>query len=340
VALVGPNEAGKSSLLRALRIILNKGALTKPDRTRNESDEAKIVANFLLDSEDRAATSHLGGAEVQGLRLTVTESNGRTFRLHPRPERDLSERNALGVRLKEALDGELGTLASRWELVMTADDDASNLQTLRHLAERLRSSDESIDTSVVNAVQEFGASISSLDIRIEEEDVSDDEDVEHDGPSASVTLYDLGLAMESFEQLDSPHVRCGRALLERAPRAVEFGVPERDLRSTYELDDEVIENPPIALANLCALAELDLARLAQAMADDDIGERLTLIDSANDRLRSAFSDAWTQSDVVPRVDVDGRTLSLVVSSEDGTTFTRVAERSDGLRWFVAMGSCS
>jgi len=137
---------------------------------------------------------------------------------------------------------------------------------------------------------------------------------------------------------EEPHAVGARTLYERRPLFALFGEDERALASDYHLPD-VAEDPPGALDNLARLASLSLQRLHAAVHGQDVGAVETLTERANAKLREVFESAWSQNSVHVRLKQDGWTLRLLVSTEDGG-YSSIAERSDGLKSFVALTAFS
>ena len=54
---------------------------------------------------------------------------------------------------------------------------------------------------------------------------------------------------------------------------------------------------PSAIENLLAIAEVDIAAVWSAHADQDSGEKKTLLDLGNRRLDTFFGQAWNQSNI-------------------------------------------
>ena len=92
---------------------------------------------------------------------------------------------------------------------------------------------------------------------------------------------------------------------------------------------------PQALANLAQAAGLNLQILHNARRAGDDGQIETLIAQANDRLAHEMKNNWSQSRIVIRLRCDGWRLIVLVSG-DGGPYLALAERSDGLRQFVAL----
>src|SRR5215469_7567721 len=93
IALVGPNEAGKSSILAAIDTVGRKVAPVASDTTRGLDGSAEVSALFSLDPEDRAALAGIrGGEAVARVWVTRDVGGGSTWGLEPDPHRDLQPR--------------------------------------------------------------------------------------------------------------------------------------------------------------------------------------------------------------------------------------------------------
>lgn len=71
------------------------------------------------------------------------------------------------------------------------------------------------------------------------------------------------------------------------------------------------------------------------IAEGELGQVEFLIERANNRLSTIFAGFWFQSGVTVRLRIDGAVLHLFVGSTE-TSYASIAERSDGLRQFVAL----
>jgi hypothetical protein len=99
---------------------------------------------------------------------------------------------------------------------------------------------------------------------------------------------------------------------------------------------EIVDDPPNALQNLCTVAGLNIAALnADWQTRKPHVEKM--IEDANASIKNRFQMTWNQSTVYPRFGApnDG-ILRLFISTEGDADYSDVQERSEGLRWFLAL----
>jgi hypothetical protein len=113
IAIVGPNEAGKSSILRALDQSDTSDPFPIEDLTRRggvAANQVVVRLRWLVEPADRAAISHLhsGTDPKRAYWLVVNKlaDGRRTAAVEPRLVRDLGPRHQLAERLKIARRGE------------------------------------------------------------------------------------------------------------------------------------------------------------------------------------------------------------------------------------------
>lgn len=317
IALVGPNEAGKSSFLDALRALNHDEPWGDRDPTRRAGLQLRVSLHFALESKDRDALKEITGARsVTRCRISKVASGRLEVDLDPPMTHDLEPRRALAKQWKEIKSG-LRVTGSPGERKETK----TLLATLR---EALSSEDEFLGSSRIDALRRISE-------RIEEAHA---ESVGSDSEEARRMLEgarDLKALAEHEETC--PPVHAKQELLRRRPKMLFFSDEERALRESYELSTEA-DKPSPALTNLARLAQLDLPELLSAAKSRNVPHVSELMEAANRRLAMAFSP-WPGRDVVPFLSCEGTTLSLLVRSADGTK-SWIEERSDGLRWFVAL----
>lgn len=313
VAVLGANETGKTTILRGLAE-LDHGDPVDP-RTLTRGFDAPVdptcEAWFLLDEDERRrVTEAVPAAHVsRWYILQKRAAGGRTHRLEPRPQRNLARRAAVADSLGKLLStkwagfdeqAELRTLLAEVGPVLSSTSGTlsnEELDLLREAAELLRGEDR-------DAPKRRERTIGELELLIEDEALADPNDI---------ALDIVG---------------------EWQPRILMFKGAARTLKSQYDLASEA-GKPPLALANLAKISGLSLTALRDAVAAGRPEVAEDLIYKANDRLRTLFGAAWGQSDIEVRFGTDTNTLHLLVRSDSGALH-RVAERSDGLKIFVAL----
>jgi hypothetical protein len=328
VCIIGANEAGKSTLLDAMRMSHldqqqrdDEGAVVPVSRlllSRGEDipDDRELVrVRYRLDDDDRAVLATLPSAaqlrDVVWYERVLTVDGYLASRLDPAPERDKTARHALAGSLAQAIQNEWPTPD---ELEGTPADAAS----LSGVIDALDSKRLYLGSKVLQA-------LSNLADWLEETGGQD------------WGLEDAGLIQKiresvELESLKHPTDQAYAVLEARIPRFVLFDKGDRGVGDEYELAELDRSEP---LVNLAALAQLDLDLLYRKMLDEETGTVEDLVQDANRRLAVRFG-AWSQK---PPVEVSfgysGTRLFVHVRSGIGPRM-RLGERSEGLRQFVAL----
>src|SRR5205085_11316867 len=120
----------------------------------------------------------------------------------------------------------------------------------------------------------------------------------------------------------------------RIPKILFFSNDDRLLQGTYQVE-ELADTVPPALENLARVAGIDIRAFIRAINADDAPEIAKLKSKANDELKKRFDENWSQSGVHVAFDFLNKEIQVLVR-EENYNFTRLAERSDGLRQFVAL----
>jgi hypothetical protein len=310
VAIVGPNEAGKTSFLRAMLHLNGDGGFEANELTRKGNGKACVRSTYALDEDDRAAISHLDGADAVNRLDKFKREGGTLYRaVKPGITRDLGPRQSAHDALTKLLNG-------NW-------------------IKGLQDSDREEDRAVVASFRAALEVLSSEDETLSEEQVQTiataaDTDVAEMPPSADKLVERLG-ELVAREQQPEPGPEAARILGGRTPRFLFFDDDNRILASQYELN----AGPTEALANLLDLAQMDLGELRQAVASGDQSRVEEVLEAANDTLKARFTEAWKQSGTFVRLRVDGDQLHVFASNKPGD-YLAISERSDGLRQFVAL----
>lgn len=316
VAIVGPNEAGKTSLLRGLLHLNASGDFAADERTRGSEvpDGPVLWARYLLGEEDLQALAHLPGAKQAKWFIANKYANGEVIG-HIEPStitRDLGPRRRIVKLLRRA------AAHRAMEGVAPIEGNPPLADALSGLADELHTDQETLQSDgMIRAVAHR--------IRAEETE---------DFPKYVKDLPDRLELLADNESAPRPHQEAVKILYGLQPEFFLFSEAERSLQSDYDLNVHA-EDPPVALRNLAQLAKLDLIAMRDAVQAEDFGRAEHLEEQANERLEQAFDEAWRQSGVSPRLRLEGPLLRILVSASAGG-YTSYAERSDGLRWFIAL----
>ncbi len=341
VAIVGPNEAGKTSLLLALEQIQGSGPLAPNLATRQCSKPPKIRALFDLEPEDLGALRavHQGPAIR---RAWVNRTNeGTTWTLEPRPNRDLAKRISTSTEF-QPIKRDPAVASAIEDPENPFDESAWNAceSLLASDADSLTADEIGVFSQVADALDRVAAAVFDGDVDDHDSESADDseeygkEQRQRRGQSLEALAGSLRQLVEVESEPAPARLAIG-VLSQRLPSIVQFGDADRDLRSEYDLQ-ETADEVPVALSNVAALGQLDLASLRQAIEAGDHGTTRLLREAANKSLMEFFDEGYSQSDVCLQLDTDGFILRLLVRAESGEDFIELSERSSGFQWFVAL----
>jgi energy-coupling factor transporter ATP-binding protein EcfA2 len=330
VAIVGPNEAGKTTLLNALAHVSSDSALETIERSRGSKDVTDatqfVEVKFVLDGDDRESVVDLDlDLPVETMTVSRKAGGGAVLvGLTPTPRKSLSALNHAATAF--------GTKVA-------------HLKIGNHLLPDTVWTDSASD-----APRDFAAEVTSFlaDARARangEEIGRDDDDLALQAQALAEALGEtkasieltgqLTLMSEWFERTD-PAQEARNRLWRRAPRFLLFGEADRSLQSAYSLSEEVRSAPPAGLANLSRMAGLDLVEVAGFAESGDIARQDSAVNKANKRLRALFADAWKQSNLSVQFKAEGILLRVNILEND-LDVTPFDERSAGLKIMVRQG---
>jgi hypothetical protein len=347
IAVVGPNEAGKTSLLEAIRHLSLEPPVDEEEEVseetrdwrfarrefsgrrhppaREDDENPKILtARFSLEAEDRRALAGLPGATVPGRTFEVTKrADGRLRHLlDPELKRELAPRHELVKRLT-------GAVKNRWLPVDPApgadgEQHGEEDEGLRDRAEALilllGEAGENLSGAQVALLRTFGEDLGGA--------IAKSAPKEGRGLPAEVG------ELAAREEKEHPNDIAEEKLFKSRPVFLLFDDAERTLDSTYTWDQDIARSP--ALANLLALAEVDFAGLRELAGDADRKDELQTTEMvANETLEERF-DVWKQSKLSVSLRIEPSGLEIQIRDRMTRQHTRLDERSAGLRSFVAL----
>ena len=311
LAILGANEAGKSSLLKAFQRLDDNGTFAPHEISRGGvSNKTTLKATYLISNEDRESVGLNSGLWYD---VTKTSNGERSWAIRPKPaDRDYSHRRRLVSQLAA-----LGTKAKN---LLAKQDEELFIDTESYFAHAFRDNHELSDdekeglSGIVSRWQSSGVGKLAQNLR---------------------KLHgELEVALMA-EQAESLRLVAGRELWKRLPDFLLFSDDDRDLKSYY-LWSELSAGIPTALENLAKVAELDMAKLiAIATTDPNDPEFDTIMERANAALEKNFQAAWNQSSVAVVLAAREQNLLVQVYNNDRQR-TDFSQRSDGLRQFVAL----
>ncbi len=326
VAIVGPNEAGKTSLLRCLLHFNNDDAFVDSGGSQEISrgveiaDDDKVAEwSFALDADDRVALADVPEAnDVRWYSIEKRKNGKKYYDLKPMPKRSLELRQQTATQLTVCI----GRITAENEATKAGEPEL--LEELKKLAKGLASQSDDLSKSVLDQML---SAVKSLD------------DTPFRELAGSVEQ------LHSHESVKSPSEHTASILSDREPKFLFFSSEDRNLKSEYDLNQFFKEEDakkgitrqsiPTSLQNLAHATNLDLNLLHTSQANDDRGKVKTILERAEGQITKLIQDSWTQSRLSISLELDGFRLQVLLRSEEGE-YVKVVERSDGLRQFVAL----
>lgn len=350
IAFVGPNEAGKSSVLEALAWSTDVDAGELPPRAQHRANPpnpttAVVRAYYRPDADDLEFLRGLGidpdrkidGASV-GRLLMYRRADGRRYhRSETAISRSRAPFNDAALQVHDALVAieHIGAAG-----VHDLDETTAVASAALNKAQgALETEDLEWTNERVALLDEASEALAALLSRV----VALYDDLPESARASRRNLEIAGdglRAAAAAGRLPDPKSAIGSVLAARTPKFILFGDKDRDLAESYDLSDENLRSrPPAPLQNVLRVARTTVEEVWAAISADDPGTLRTLQKRINTRLRDRLQPKWSQSQLA--VDITLNIGGLVevnideLETSDGAV-TPISERSDGLRTFLGL----
>ena len=156
IALVGPNEAGKTSILRALAGLEMASPYDPKESTRGGVGTPRVEVTYRLDESDRAALADVpGGPLIERVTVRKNADGSRAWIIDPYPFRDKKPRGALLAALRDA-DPHAPTTP------ITGRPEITTAELLRRILQQLDTIEETLSAAVVNDLKELRTSLTQV----------------------------------------------------------------------------------------------------------------------------------------------------------------------------------
>lgn len=323
VAFVGPNEAGKSSVLSALRLFDSHDAVPGTDSSRSQREKvldpsrAMVRLSFTLDDAQvtLAQALPIEADLLRHLTFTKAASGKISYGFDPVP-----------VLASSVMDG----LLRAWPDVR---------KTLERAYNALPEGEESsFDDTDLDAISEF-LSGQGKSPHVEIWEGVNDGVTEHleDNEKLAARVAAFRTYYEWARPGANLHTLVYGRISGALPVFVQFTEDLRSIRAEYSIDDTAIDSDP-ALGNLLRLAQFPLDQIRGALGEPDYLRELE--ERANERLKTFFTEKWKQEQITVGLKVTEEFLHVDVKdlTDGGPGWIKITERSDGLRTFVALAA--
>lgn len=339
IAVVGPNEAGKSTLLDALENVTDPStsrpfsAAEFTGRQPPSGDTVVLSALFAPEVEDRVALAQIPGGEQVRLWHVWRDAHGDAeAEVIPGLVRDRALRDDAAHdlrRLGERTGGQLGAVLDA-ELPPPKPPDGEEIDLVEQQPSTLRADIERALPELNAPAETLGESTRSLLSEIAEL---------LEGLPESAPRYARGLParlrqLVAEHEVERPNRRAFNLLDACCPRVHVLRDADRQLASSYAFGDH--ETPPAPLENLLSLASLDWDELRKAAAITSNPRLATLLERANRQLEERLHGSWKQATVSIRLTEQSGMLNIYPYDADSDEHSVIEDRSDGFRSFLAL----
>lgn len=279
IAIIGPNEAGKTSLLEAIHhLTSSKGFEQSEYTTRNSNRALRIEGHYALEKEDEEVVRDLLPSGGVNYILTQEGSSDTSYSLRPAVERNKTQRHE-ALALLDRYSRERGL-----DQEEVLEDENAVAEVVRELISQLDSGDDYLTKEGLHNIR---ALIDLLEDQLPEEGPA------KDGDPAEDLIQQLRETLAEETQ-QSPTEKILSLLEDRVPKVRFFTEEQRTLESEYTWAD--LEEAPAALSNLLSLAGASYAQYKFVAQRKDSPGVAELEESAQAKLDKAFR-VWSQGGI-------------------------------------------
>jgi predicted ATP-dependent endonuclease of OLD family len=321
IAIVGPNEAGKTSLLTALEHLPSNSTFDRRELTDRQQPASRIPvvsARYVVEAGDKVAVEGLLDDATEYIYTLVLNSDEMIApSVTPNLERDTT--------LRATLSSEIATLAARHALTLSSEVEHEDRTIVEVQSEALagllsEASEDLVDDEIAE-LRNFSESLAEVGALCSD-------------PGAAERLQNAARTLLSAEILENPRSRLFAALQQRLPPMLHFDDSQRELNSDYSWSG-VTEAPP-ALTNLLHLGGASFAEYRNLAIDRDRRDELSTFERRlNRKLRDRLSE-WSQSELTVTLRADHESLAIHVTDAETDRDIIIGERSAGLRMFASL----
>ncbi len=320
-AIVGPNEAGKTSLLKAIEYCDNTTPIAAGDATSLSDFETKIRLSFFLKKEDLVAANLI---VPSWLDVVKSKDGGLSYDIRPRPKRDIRKRKFVASQVQKSLQSKQVNIFASEDLITDVE--------LKRLLTKLETNSAPLQSAEIEALQGLKDGL---------------EEIENAKLTARAKTMASAIGdLLQFEASHDPFQNGINILADRVPPIINFSVELRELQIPYNLimfknlDPNVNRLPSQSLSEILRLAGLDLDVLKSSIEAGNGAAVEGLMLSANTKLAEQSAGLWKQSDATLYLKLDGYSLDVLVKNTENfdikDQFSNFSQRSDGYKQFVAL----
>lgn len=332
-ALIGPNEAGKSSILSALFSLEREDGeeFLDSEITRDAElaeDSTIVQIRYTLDSEDVAAMESISPGVYPSSFTILREKNGTIKYLTEESSfsKDFTLRKNVISIAQKILSNK--TFSKRIDVKMSEEIDdeethyyGSVKDYCSSLIKEFSSKDINLESEVLKTIEEFSNFLREIDSF---------------GPTTYTNsvrrLVEATRKAIIFEKHPKMQTVYRKHCFSKRPKFVFYSQEERDLKSSYSLEE--LRSPPKALKNLASVASLNLEEIVSYMESGNDPKLATQSRKTNNELKKIYEIEWSQSDVYPYISLTKSELHVHFNFIE--ELTDIRERSDGMREFVTL----